>query len=164
MRKAKKTVPYLSVLFVIMIVLIIGYTQLDGERRIRFFSGIAAFAFMGGGIWFLMWIRIAVRREGRSIVTGYHKRIKKKEDNIPVDYQDIVKGVQEAIRSSSYFAKAFCGRVKRLAEGRDITIPESTAEKPVVPGSELLIVLHDIMTRDRRYYEIEEMIKELEDR
>ena len=67
MRKAKKTVPYLSLLFVVMIVLIIGYTQLDGERRTRFFSGIAAFAFMVGGFLFLMWIRSAVRREGRSI-------------------------------------------------------------------------------------------------
>ena len=164
MRKAKKTVPYLSLLFVIMIVLIIGYTQLDGERRTRFFSGVAAFAFMSGGMWFLMWIRSAVRREGRSIVTGYYRRDKKKEDVIPGDYQDIVKGVQEAIRSSSYFSKAFRERVMRLANGRDITLPESTAEIPVAPGSKLLIFLQDLITRDRRYYEIKEMIKKLEDR
>ncbi|MAG13356.1 MAG: hypothetical protein CMN78_02040 [Spirochaetales bacterium] len=163
MRKRKRAIPYLSFLFGAVIIVSVGYTQLEGEQRNRFFAAVAGLVFLGGALWFLLWIRDAVKKRGKSIVSAHYMRKKKPSDNVPAVYQDIVKGVHEAIRRSSYFAGGFRTRLSSIARGKPFAAEKPAGDLPKMPGYRILVFIKDFFSRDKRYAELEQLMDNLEE-
>ena len=164
MNKRKKTIPYTAALVVLILVLVIGYTQLDGDRRARFFGGVAVFMFSCGAIWYLFWVRKLVKRQGSSIVTAYVRRKKRDDESLPGEYQDLLKGVEEAIRSSIYFSGGFRHKLERLDRSKEMMVYELPLANRATFGQRMLQFFYDFSTREKRYRAMVEMIHKLEDR